>query len=190
MRIAFTGASSTGKTTLVRRLMELDSFRAMCPRVLGVDARALLQEFAVSNVDQLDAAQYARFQVSYIIRKSWIERDHAAFVTERSFLDCASYWHSKVAPFADPRITEFVRDYCIESARKFDLHVFCPTGLLPVKLDGWRSVDMAHHRDVDALLRKFLSECCIRHVTLDALDIDWRIDRVMAALQLSDGSRT
>jgi len=59
MKIAFTGSSSTGKTTLAKEISKL----IPTLEYLTVDARSIIESFNIVNVDNLSKENYKIFQI-------------------------------------------------------------------------------------------------------------------------------
>jgi hypothetical protein len=89
IRIAFAGASGTGKTTLATALAKEHSL-PFCP----VGSRSVAQSMGFENPYDVDAAgKRDEFQQLLVHRKSDWEREHLAhgFVTDRTHLDNLAY---------------------------------------------------------------------------------------------------
>ena len=120
MRIALTGASSTGKTTLANELL------AAYPKLNlpNVNARELLVEQGCRNVGDMDASQYKHFQNAYIDRKRLLERAKTHYLTERSFVDAFVYWNHHCAGCSTPAENKRVITLCKRWASRYDLHIY------------------------------------------------------------------
>jgi nicotinamide riboside kinase len=182
MRIAFTGASSTGKTTLARALGLDSAFRAVVPGRINVDGRNLLRELGhASGVDSMSRDSRRAFQVRYLAQKRSNEDGQERYLTERSFVDIAAFW---IDTSTDPTdvYSEFVRT-CETEARRYDLHIYLPAGVIPLETDGLRSNDVAYHATIDASIRRLLREWRLRFVELNMCDLEARVSRVREAIR-------
>src|SRR4051812_17933176 len=106
MRIAFTGTSSTGKTTLARELMRVPEFANVVGTFLTEDARALLRELAHKSMDTMSRDELRRFQEEYFQRKAKKEQGAGSFLVDRSFVDVAAYWLVRDTVDLPPNVQE------------------------------------------------------------------------------------
>jgi predicted ATPase len=182
MRIAFTGASSTGKTTLANALAAEADFAAVAPVRLNVDARRLLVELGFgSGVDRMSRDDRRAFQARYFTEKHGNEDGRSDYLTERSFVDIAAFWID-TSPAPGDFTSEFVLR-CKAEAQRYDLHVYLPVGVVPLVADGLRSSDETYHSTIDATIRKLLREWRLAHVELRDAALRTRLDRVLHAIQ-------
>lgn len=92
MKLALTGSSSTGKTTLIMsvlsHLLASNSNIIFC----APDARQLLKDLGHSSMDRMSRTEMREFQLLYYLNKTLIEEDRNNFITDRSFVDIAAHW--------------------------------------------------------------------------------------------------
>lgn len=181
MRIALTGTSSTGKTTLAERLMLEPERDAWGGRLISANARGLLLELGYQSVDGMTLAQRSDFQFAYIARKLELEKSQAEYLTDRSYLDIAAYWLDYTGGCDDDDLV--VR--CRKEVARYDLHFYFPVGLLDVEMDGFRSTDIESHERVDCHIRRLAANWGVSLVSLSRLDIDWRIAEFIAAVSVN-----
>ncbi len=182
MRIAFTGASSTGKSTLARLLTSDAKFRTILPEFISVDARALLASKGFGSMDNMNREQLRDFQCTYLNQKIVIEAGRDAYLTDRSFVDVAAYWLERDAEgLSECEVKEFVES-CRYGARRYDLHFFFPTGLFPFTSDGYRSEEADFHKRIDAKITALIHEWEIDAVRLDMIDLETRRNAVVSTL--------
>lgn len=178
MRLAITGSSSTGKTTLAKLLVEAPRIGDILRRFISADARSLLTELGHKSMDRMSRAELREFQLAYFERKKLVEDDLSHFVTDRSFVDVAAYWLERDTFDQSRAERERLLEPCRQLADRYDLHVYLPFGLLPFRDDGYRSNDMMLHRRIDARIRLLLNEWNLRHVTLETTVLDERVTLV------------
>jgi nicotinamide riboside kinase len=166
MKIALTGSSSVGKTTLVHSLTRLKRFNASIPNAVTADARALLRESGFHGMDAMTQEQTRAFQRRYFLRKRDSEAELTEFISERSFVDVAAYWMERDSNDASTTIDNFVEECRLQSL-KYDWHFYLPFGLFPFESDGYRSEDLDFHRRIDWRIRELLREWRLVTVTLD-----------------------
>lgn len=158
MKVAFTGASSTGKTTLARALFVDKGIKRVLCEHLSVNARTILNEMGHKSMDKMTKAQLQKFQLLYLDRKLLLEKDKGSFLVERSFVDIAAYWIERDSTEAPNNITELLIEECKNQSKNYDLHVYFPFGVIPFEEDGYRSLDMESHYKVGARILKLLSQ--------------------------------
>lgn len=148
MRVAFCGASGTGKTTLARLVAEI----AGIP-LNPVGSRSVAREMGFSSPYDVDAAgKRWDFQQKLQTDKIAWELAHESFVTDRTTLDELAYTTLHGGGVVDAeylrRATEHVGRYT---------HIFCcPIGaFFDLAGDSQRCPSEAYHRVYDAMVCGF-----------------------------------
>ena len=178
MRIALTGASSSGKTTLARRYVDL---HPSVPLV-NVDARKLLDELGVRNTSTMSSAVYSKFQRRYVAVKASSESRFLRFLTERSFVDAYAFWLVHCAADASARENRQMLQLCKRFASNYHYHFFLPYGLVPHADDGYRHPDRTYHYTISGKIYSLLCEWELPFETLEVADLAQRIERMHRAL--------
>lgn len=176
MRIAFTGASSTGKTTLAKEVL------ALYPnlRAINVDARGLIAEQNCANVSDMSQEQYKRFQIAYIERKLSLECAESDYITERSFVDAFVYWRHHCASISDAIDDCRILDICKRGASRYDIHIHLPFGQIPFTADGYRHNSLDYHRKIDSEIKALLQKWRLKSIECVSGDLT---DRIFACQQ-------
>lgn len=182
MKIALTGSSSVGKTTLVQSLMATPSFAREVPVTLSTDARSLLSQLGYKSMDAMEQEQTRAFQRLYFDLKWQEELAHVSFVTDRSFVDVAAYWLERDTIGCSEALRNELIEPCRLRSLEYSWHFYLPFGLVPFDSDGYRSENMAFHRAVDERIRSLLKAWNLRSVTLDTADHAERIKTVLATV--------
>ncbi|MFI7430581.1 ATP-binding protein [Micromonospora sp. NPDC049836] len=182
MRVAFTGSSSTGKSTLASALMKVESFRRLAPRYLPSEGREILSELGFTGLDTMTQDQTAFYELAYFARKVSRELSADAFLTDRSFVDVAAYWIERDAKGRGAYLESLLVDPCQRLARGYDLHFLLPMGLIPFEEDGRRSSDGQFHARIDACIRRLLDQWCIAYVEVTETELSGRVELVLKAL--------
>lgn len=182
MKVAFTGSSSTGKTTLARRLERRADFSVRFGQVVGEDARSLLRAMGHMSMDEMSRDELREFQRRYFDRKATKESLLQSFLVDRSFVDVAAYWlvrdsHDLPSPERDGLVAS-----CEKLAKGYDLHVYFPMGVVPFQSDGYRSEDSTFHRRIDAKIAELLSLWKLRTIRLAGRTPEEREDELMLAV--------
>ena len=82
MKIALCGASSTGKTTLSKNLLENQLFRNTVNKFISVDGRQLLDLMGCKRMDSMNRHQTKDYQIRYFKNKITSEANQFQFITE------------------------------------------------------------------------------------------------------------
>lgn len=151
MRVAFCGASGTGKSELARYIAEKHGLP-----INPVGSRSVAKAMGFASPYDVDAAgKRAEFQSRLLIEKSTWELEHDAFVTDRTTLDNLAYTlihgvdtiddaYFDAACSAMGRYDHVI--YCAE-------HLFCNPGEDPARMKS-----KTYHRLFDAVLWGLLSK--------------------------------
>jgi len=171
MKIALTGASSTGKSTLAKEVL------ALYPnlRAINVDARGLIAEHGCTNVSDMSPDQYKRFQIAYIERKLSLERAESDYITERSFVDAFVYWRYHCTNISDAADNNRMLGICKSWASRYDLHIYLPFGQIPFSADGYRHNSLDYHYDIGADIKILLQEWRLNFIECVSADLTDRI---------------
>lgn len=174
MRIALSGASSSGKTTLA------SAYAKCAPNLIqmNVDARKLLDRMHMRHVGAMTPQAYAIFQRRYISAKIRNERRLDNYLTERSFVDAYAYWVFHCNEIAEERENRQVQKICEKFARRYDLHFFLPYGLVPHDDDGYRHKNPAYHKLISNSILEILQSWRLTFVCLDTPNLEERIARL------------
>ncbi|QWV92108.1 ATP-binding protein [Geomonas oryzisoli] len=183
MKVAFTGSSSTGKTTLALRLQTDPRFCILLPAFITVDARRILAERGFGSMDRMQPEELRSFQHAYLERKLALENGRDGYFTDRSFIDLAAYWLERDAAGLPASEVEAFVEICRHEANRYDLHVYFPYGLIPFESDGYRSEDEIFHQRINSRICQLLHDWGHRVVRLNAIDISERCDAVIGTLQ-------
>ena len=152
-RIAFTGASGTGKTTLSEYLVETLNIPFN-----PVGSRSVSKSMGFDSPYDVDkAGKRAEFQRRLVTEKRAWEADHAEFVSDRTTLDNLAYtvFHD-VGTIDASLFTQIV-----EGMERYTHIVYCPVSVFcNTGGDPSRVADMTYHNlydtMIEALVRKHM----------------------------------
>lgn len=147
VRIAFSGASGTGKTTMCAKLVE-EYGMELCP----VGSRSVSATMGFSNPYDVDAAgKREEFQEKLFLDKLSWEGPRKSFVTDRTYLDNVAYSLLHV----DPRKVnaDFLTRAGTAAAHSYDLIFFCPlSSFHELDSDPSRVAESNYHKTFELLL--------------------------------------
>jgi len=168
-RIAFAGASGTGKSKLVQYLAE----KRRLP-INPVGSRSVSKLMGFDNPYDVDKhGLRSAFQRRLFAEKRAWELAHESFVTDRTVFDNLAYtsMHNGAATLSDEDIDAYA-----EAMRRYTLVVYLPLhrfqnlGDDPARIDA-----VGYHKIYDVVLRALLREHRIHHFPLECA-IDERRD--------------
>lgn len=183
MKIAFTGASGTGKTSVARNLLSQSHETLGEIPLVGVDSRSLLDMLGLKRAESIDDDQYKVFQMMYFSQKMLVESGCGELLTERSFVDGLTYWKMHCEQSASPSENEMIHRLCREQTKKYDYHFLFPVGFIPVEDDGYRHRDPEYHKEFELLLESILRDWGIKYMVMPCSDVPTRSDFIVECLR-------
>lgn len=177
MKIAFTGAGGTGKTTLATYLAEkwgvpyCGSVSREVMREMGVESEMAQDRMTDSD---LLALQYAIFK-----RRQEKLASLDSYVTDRCALDNYIYGLRRCGAALTDAIRKEWEEGAVKDLYTHDLVFYAPIGMFPTAHDGTRVTDISHQHLMDVAMYGFLAkhawDKCAAHVyILNMADLDRR----------------
>lgn len=187
MKIAFIGADSTGKTTLINEVAQACSHmkvvtiknvsREVISRGFPLAKKATVESYANYIGDQLRKEREAEMQGFEIL------------LSDRSILDtiinCKVNNQVTNNRVADYFIQMFYEVWYLE-ARSYSLYVHCPIEF-PLVEDGVREIDMQYRSLIGKKIKELLEEYKIPNITVSG-SVKARLDSVLAAISTFTGA--
>lgn len=167
MKIAFTGTSSTGKTTTALRLEHSGILSGLGLRLLRPpDTRRGLRKkvSALLDTEKID------FQSQRFNDKIGLEANVDNFLVERSFVDLLAYRYL-IAP--SPSNAEIAQH--INLAKNYSLHFFFPYGVIPYEEDGFRP-DEEYSLQISTKIQEIMEFYKIPYISLKNSSLESRCD--------------
>jgi nicotinamide riboside kinase len=150
MRIAFTGAGGTGKTTLAKQVSESWGLK-----YLTNTARNVMKERGIANeAAQSLMSDEALLDLQWAIFSSFknLRETENAFVSDRLILDNYVYALRRCGSAMSAETRQEWEQAAIEDIYKMDLVFYCPAGMFPLVGDGVRQVEVAHQYLIDSAI--------------------------------------
>jgi len=169
MKIAFTGSSSTGKTTLAKLL----ETKKIVQNYITTNNRELMKEYNIKNIDEFSKDNYVLFQKDIINNKKIIESKYNTFVTDRTYIDTIAYLLSKDC------LNNTLYLECIDNMSIYDIVFYIPFGKIEFENDGFRSNNEDMNSLVDRYIRETLDKANIKYYTVNEISIDDRLSYIL-----------
>jgi hypothetical protein len=162
MKIAFAGASGTGKTTLMNLFVETADDLGFPLEVCNVGSREVIKELGLENPYDVDLlGKRKEFQHLLFEKKKQWEDSHKDFITDRTHLDNLVYsiMHDCLGTVS----YDFMKS-CIDQCGKYDLIVFCKMERFHhLGEDPLRVKDVGYHKVYETILSGLLGETHWKH---------------------------
>lgn len=186
-RIAFMGASGTGKSMLAKWICD----RYGIP-FNNVGSRAVAEQLGFESPYDVDiAGKRPEFQHTLQTAKIMFEKEHGCFVTDRTTFDelAYSYMHDFHNNQLGKTVTESYLNAAVEHMHRYDIVFFCPIYAFQ-NLDGdpKRKSHKRYHEMHEVLIRGLLmryfgKDPSINICTLTLGEILYRFDSIMLRLE-------
>ncbi len=182
LRIALSGASSVGKTTLARRLMQDPNFARAVGAFIPEGTRELLASLGFASFDELTPTQRRDFQRRFFSWKLETESELTRYLVDRSFVDVAAVWVERDTRDEPVEIQNELVIPCRKLAERYSVHVLIPQRPLPFQADGIRESDVSLHDRIASRIHTYLEEWDLPYYSVRGLDIEERAEEVCAEL--------
>lgn len=180
MKIAFCGASGTGKSTI------MDWLKTRLPAydVNPVGSRSVALDMGYDNPYSVDAAgKRSEFQDRLLKSKFAWEKSRASFLTDRTLVDNLAYTVMHKAESVTKEQLSIIR----EGMSKYDVVFYCQLGSFQnLNDDPARVSDLVYHEIYDGIIRGFLAVYPPRRlVVVSVADLEARKKQVSSAIGFS-----
>lgn len=168
MKIAFTGSSSTGKTTLAKALEE-----KLILKYINVDSRKIIDDLNHSNIDNLNEQEFIDFQKLWLNEKLVNEKSIDNFITDRTYIDAIAYMQNR-----NINNIELFNKY-IKNMDIYDFIFYLPIGRIPFFDDGYRSKNEESNKNVDKLIIELLEKYSIKYHKIVLPDLESSLEYIL-----------
>lgn len=155
MKVLFTGAQGTGKTSV------MEALPASWPKIKGVTRKTIAENNLTINQDSTDRSQTAIFD-AYSDALS-VDKD---FISERSLFDVLAFTQYQ---YCLGKVSEIVLREQLKRVKKFvndnpdALYIYFPVEFDPQD-DGQRSTDPEYQHAIDAFIRMSIGMFPIKYI--------------------------
>lgn len=180
MKIALTGSSGTGRTTIAQKLAQVVDYPALTnltKNILRDDGFKYGTNFTVEEFLSTPERQKKLFE-----NKKIMESHYEDFVTDRSWLDLASYCIQGMynSSYSDFDIDNFVLN-CQNEIKKYDIVIHIPWGRQPLKFNGTRTINPWFQLIIDSIVYKLAIVWKVNIISVPVdlnndLALEWIID--------------
>jgi len=182
MRVAICGATSTGKSTLIRALTAAGVLRQFGLDIVETNERAILLDMGCMNTGTMTSEQLRRFQSRFLVEKIANEHGQQAYITEHSYVDIAAYWTVRDCLGDTADVNGIVKE-CRNYSMTYSIHIILPFDAARFKADGYRATDMNLHHAVAHRIDYFLSLWKLRHAVVRTTGLWSRVREVSSILE-------
>ncbi|HMG75298.1 MAG TPA: AAA family ATPase [Pyrinomonadaceae bacterium] len=182
-RIAITGASSTGKTTLAEALIQHPWFSGLVKTMIPEGSRALLQSQGHAGFDSMTREELRDFQRLFFVWKREAESKVESYLVDRSFVDVAAIWMERDTFDQSLELQNELVLPCKDLAKKYTLHIHAPGMASSFHHNGVRESDLSLHRRIAVRVAQYLNDWKLPHLSLTSSTLDLRVREVRAELE-------
>jgi hypothetical protein len=155
MKVLFTGAQGTGKTSV------MEALPASWPKIKGVTRKTIAENNLAINQNSTDYSQRAIFDAYSDVLS--VDKD---FISERSLFDVLAFTQYQ---FCQGKVSEKLFLEQLKRTKKFvqenpdALYIYFPVEFDPQN-DGQRSTDPEYQHAIDAFIRMFIGIFPIKYI--------------------------
>lgn len=179
--IAFVGAHSSGKSTLINACV--DAFRGDKVKVISGLTRAIINRgFPLEKNSNVDSyTNYIRDQLK--AERKIETRDTDLLFSDRTVIDAASYAlvnSNLPRPFIPKYFVEMLLEIAILEAQRFNLFVYCPVEF-PIVQEDFRPIDEQYRQDVGLQVKDLLEDHNLQYIVASG-DVATRLSTTKLAI--------
>jgi nicotinamide riboside kinase len=148
-RIVITGAQSTGKTTLLKRIISY--LKLPCIEEIPRKVASLL---GIPKNGRLSSIQRLLWQEGIIWWQISLEETFNSFISDRSLID---HWAYTIHWLGRNNELNSIYELIKKQVQKYTHIIYIPP-ILPFKKNGFRSIDLDYINNIDNLIQEILEE--------------------------------
>lgn len=183
LRIAITGASSTGKTTLAEALMHDRKFSTIVDTLIPERARDLLESLGHTSFDAMSREELRSFQRKLFLLKQEEESKTESYLVDRSFVDMAATWIERDTFDQPLAVQNELVIPCKQLAEMYTIQFYLPGQFLIFDHNGVRESDLSLHNRIDMRIRQYLDSWKLPYISIKSGTVEMRVSEVCAELE-------
>jgi len=166
MKIAFTGAHCTGKTTLLKDIEEMFVDKFKVHSVTEV-ARKIIEKGYPLNMDAT-VDSYIHYINDQLNAENEQMQGCDVFISDRTLLDPVAYAmvNSKLPrPYISEYFIDMMKNVWLLEKDRYDLYIYFPIEFA-LEYDGVRPSDEMYRRDIDNMILSLLEQFQIKYIKI------------------------
>jgi len=168
-KIAFVGSASTGKTTLANLLSKELSI-TLIPELESILLSAWINKGKLKSKFDFTLEQSKDFFEKSLRRREEITLQKNSYISDRSTADLYVYFSFYVEPKVDKIYSSNFKKRCEKVMQNYTDIILFPFGLIELKDNKSRTIDMQYQLNVDKKLRQTLDEFNLSFLELSTYD--------------------
>lgn len=195
MKIAITGVSSTGKTSLSKLLAKRLGYKWLTEGCNGafkwIDDNKP-QVLSTRDFSKMTPRDHFEFEKAILATRPKLDDCFDNFVADGEPFLWMSYMITKCALHVPASEMESVYKQMMKMVDKYDYIWYCPMKVFPIESDGYRIDDPFFLKAQNAIMKDCIAEYTAPHnhkckvLTLQASHKDYRVDEILRVLE-NDG---
>lgn len=165
MRIAFTGAHCTGKTTMLKDICQMAVKESLEIGYISEVARRIINKGYPLNMDA-NIDSYVHYINDQLLAESEKMDKYDIFISDRTLLDPVAYArvNSRLPrPYIPQYFIDMMQSVWLLESKRYDLYVYFPIEF-ELEMDGIRPSDEEYRHDIDKEILSILNENNINYV--------------------------
>lgn len=175
MKVLFTGAQGTGKTSV------MEALPSTWPKIKGVTRKCIAENHLTINMESTDDSQKAIFDAYEQQFKS-----HKHFISERSLFDVYAfttyqYCKGKCSQELIDEQREKIKEFIINNPDA--LYIYFPIEF-EIQADGQRSTDKEYQEHIDIMIKNYLDLFGVHYITVHGT-VEERVQQIIENVSFS-----
>ena len=175
MKVLFTGAQGTGKTSVMEVLPD------MLPKIKGVTRKCIADNELEINMNSTDRSQKAIFDA---YEQQFNSHNH--FISERSLFDVYAfttyqYYKGKCSQELLDEQRDKIKEFITNNPDS--LYIYFPIEF-EIQADGQRSTDKVYQEQIDMMIKNYLDTFGVHYITVHGT-VEERVNQIIDNLSFS-----
>jgi len=172
MKIAISGPQCTGKTTLLEQISKDDTFKDF--KIIKEVVRTIKKRWEKKGeIFEFNRSGDKKSQIAILEEhhRNTLNLKNPHYITDRCSWDAFTYatYNYISGHFSFEEWVSF-KEVFIETISSYDLIIYLPTGLIPMKDDSIRDIDVSFQEEIGKLFMEIAKEYKIKFILFDSLE--------------------